>query len=260
VHLCSYRGAVPALTRIPVRVPAVLALTCGLVLLAGCSKSAPKASSTGPSTSTASSTGSTDASTTSSSAAASVTAVPTPTSAPSLGGTCDDLLPLFTIDGALGRPVVGTTAFVVGVQEPTIGRLARLNCRYGVVKAAKGKPAPPPQVEISISLYDTAARATSRSQATIADYESHGARPTNTIVGQFPATVLSGYGPPTIVVAAGPRTIAVSVVLALVPVGGPARLASLAKAALDSTNHFNQGGPIAVPASPSASASASATS
>jgi hypothetical protein len=157
------------------------------------------------------------------------------------------LLPVSTIDDAIGLPVIGSTSFIIGIPEPNIGRLVRLLCRYGISSPAKGKPAVP-KVEISLSLYATSAQAGSRVRGTIEDYRSHGATQSATTVGQFPGTILVGYGSPTLVAMAGPRTVAVTIDPKLVA-GRAGALAAVAKAALDASAKFNQGGGPAVSAS-----------
>jgi hypothetical protein len=212
-------------------------LLAGL-LLAGCGKSTPK--SAPPPSSTASS----SASTPSSSAPATATAAPT------LGGECADLLSLSTIEEALGRPVIGQTAFVRGVAEPNIGRLSYLNCRYGLATPVRGKPAPQPQLEIGVSLYSSPSRAATRVQGTVADYRSHGASQQDAAVGKDPATILLGYGYPTLVVAEGPRTVAVSADPKLIAIAPTAGLVAIAQAALVATASFD--GVPGVTATPSA--------
>ncbi len=131
--------------------------------------------------------------------------------------------------------MIGKTNFVVGVAEPDIGRLAYLNCRYGIPAAVKGKPAPTAQVEIGVSLYDSVAQAARRLQGTIVNYLSNGASRADTVAGTYPVTVLTGYGDPTVVGALGQRTVAISVRSTLFlgsPTGG---LTALAKAVLDAT-------------------------
>jgi hypothetical protein len=132
----------------------------------------------------------------------------------------------------------------VGVGEPSIGRLARLNCRYGLVKPAKGKPAAPAKVEVGVSLYTTADQAAQRVSATVEDYRNHGASQSVATVGQYQATILTGYGLPTLVVAAGPRTVAVTVDPKLVGATLNTALTAAAQAAIDATSHFSQGGPV----------------
>ena len=220
------------------------ALLAGALLLGGCTQAqAPKAS------------GSVSASTSASSSSSSSTARPaSPTATakvePSLGGRCEDLLPVSVVNIALRRVIVGRTAFVLGVAEPQIGRLTYLNCRYGLSAPRKGKPAPVPQVEIGLSLYSSPAQASRRVQGTVDDYLSHGAADKGVRVGQVSGTVLTGYGLPTLVAAAGPRTVAVTVSPKLVARGSTAELASLAKAALDASAHYVGVGP-AGSASPS---------
>jgi hypothetical protein len=203
-------------------------LICALapvLALTGCSKAAkqPVASSPPPSSVASSPTSS------------SASATPSSTEPASLGGRCESLLPITTIDDALGRPVIGKTTDVLGIAEPNIGRLTYLNCRYGIGATVKGKPAPAPGVEIGISLYDSAAQATRRVQGTVADYRTHGATEQSAAVNQLPASILIGYGGPTIVVAAGPRTVAVTVDAKLIAGAPNSSLVALAKAALDAT-------------------------
>jgi hypothetical protein len=146
----------------------------------------------------------------------------------------------------VGKPVVGTTAFVVGVAEPNIGRLIYLNCRYGIAKRVKGKPAPDPLLEVGVSLYKTAAQASSRVQATVNDYASQGATSRPLAIGQFAGTLLVGSGSPTLVVNAGPRTVAVTLSTRVVGAAKTATaLRNVASMALDGTTKFSQGGPVA---------------
>lgn len=172
------------------------------------------------------------------------------TGEPSLGGRCEDLLPVGTVNIALRRTVIGRTTFVLGVAEPDIGRLTYLNCRYGIPAPVKGKPAPQPQVEVGVSLYHSPAQAARRIQATVEYYRAHGAGDRPAPVGSIQGTMLSGYGMPTLVVAAGPRTVAVSVSPKLLSAGSTAGLAALAKAALDASAHYTLGS-AAAGASPS---------
>ncbi|MGH8862721.1 MAG: hypothetical protein ACRDVG_16060 [Jatrophihabitantaceae bacterium] len=127
-----------------------------------------------------------------------------------LPGTCDSLLMLGTIVDAVGHPVAGDTAFVVGAADPATGRVSYLNCRYGLTRAA-----PNGSIEIGVSLYRTAAEAAARIAPTIEDFTQRGATPKHTTVAGSPATQLTGgqgagYGP-TVVLAAGQRTVAVTV-------------------------------------------------
>jgi hypothetical protein len=215
---------------------AVAGVAAGVLLLAGCSQAA--APDGGGSSSSSSAP-------VSSSAPSSTRASATPTAAatgePSLGGRCEDLLPVGTVNIALRRTVIGRTAFVLGVAEPDIGRLTYLNCRYGLAAPVKGKPAPVPQVEVGISLYNSPAQANRRVQATIEYYRAHNAVDRAVPVGSAQGTLLTGYGLPTLVVAVGPRTTAVSVTPKLLAADATAELAALAKAALDATAHYTLG-------------------
>jgi hypothetical protein len=220
-----------------------------VLLLGGCTQAAAPDGS--GSSSTVGSTSAAGSAT--SSPSRSVTARPSAaaTGEPSLGGRCEDLLSVGTVNIALRRTVVGRTAFVLGVAEPDIGRLTYLNCRYGIPAPVKGKPAPAAQVEVGISLYTSPTQATRRVQATVEYYRAHGAGDRPAQVGPGQGTMLSGYGQPTLVVASGPRTVAVTVTPKLLTAGSTAQLASLAKAALDASAHYTLGS-AAASASPGA--------
>ena len=209
-----------------------------MLLLGGCTQA--QNPGTGDSTASGSASASTSA-TSSSPASSSPAPTATAKAEPSLGGRCEDLLPVGTVNVALRRTVIGRTAFVLGVAEPDIGRLTYLNCRYGLSAPVKGKPAPAPQVEIGISLYDSAGQAARRVQATVENYRINGAGDRPARVGSLQGVMLSGYGLPTLVVAAGPRTVAVTVTPKLLTPGSTAELASLAKAVLDATAGFTLG-------------------
>jgi hypothetical protein len=154
-----------------------------------------------------------------------------------LNGTCETLLPDDSVFPAIGVTTLpGKDAFVVGKAEPDIGRIGYLNCRYGVKKAATA-----PAVEIGISVYTTAAKASDRVTATVDNYTAHGARSTTSTVAGLPATTLAGgvgagYDVPLLVVASGQRTVAVSIA-GSVATGAKASAdaTALAKLALDRT-------------------------
>jgi hypothetical protein len=217
------------------------------VLLGGCTQAAAPGGKA--STATSGPVSSTAAASPSRSVRPSPTAVAT--GEPSLGGRCEDLLSIGTVNIALRRTVVGRTAFVLGVAEPDIGRLTYLNCRYGLAAPVKGEPAPEPLVEIGVSLYQSSAQANRRIQATIEYYRTHGAGDRPVQVGSAPGTMLSGYGMPTVVVAAGPRTVAVTVTPKLLTAGTTGQLTALAKAVLDASAHYTLGSaaPAASPSS-----------
>jgi hypothetical protein len=144
-----------------------------------------------------------------------------------LPGSCESLLPLGSVVDALGHPVSGDTASVVGLPDPGIGRLGYLDCRYGMTKRSSG-------IEIGVSLYRTSTKAAARIAPTVADYTAHGATSTAVSVAGTPATLLAGgrgagYAP-TVVMASGQRTVAVTVVG-----GDSADLVRLAQLAADRT-------------------------
>jgi hypothetical protein len=194
---------------LPVRVVVCLA---SLALLAACSSSKPAAVVT-VTVAPSSAAGRSAPATARPSTSTPVTP-PTPTHQSELKGTCDTLLPDAAINTAIGgTPLSGVDAFIVGTPDPTIGRVAYLNCRYGVTGADS---AATPSIEIGISLYATAAKAAARITATVDDYTAHGAAASDVTVQGLPATMLTGgagdgYDVPLLVIAFGQRTIAVSV-------------------------------------------------
>lgn len=155
-----------------------------------------------------------------------------------LPGTCFTQLPDMLVLSALGRrSLPGRHAFVLGLPDPDIGRLVYINCRYGVTGGANATP----KVEITVSLYKTAAQAVSRVHATVNDYRQHGAKPMIVAVDKLPATLLTGgtgggYQVPLLVTSSGQRTIAVSIDPTVVTGGAlAARAAAVAALALHRT-------------------------
>ncbi len=135
-----------------------------------------------------------------------------------LGVICADVLPKFDVDDALGRQLLGKTAFVVGLPDHAIGKLGYINCQYGVGTGAAAVP----QVEVTVSLYNTPAQAARRAAVTLTDYRDHGAALTATTVAGHDGSILvggrsSGYDVPLLVVASGQRAVAVSVASSVVP-------------------------------------------
>ncbi len=181
-------------------------------LLAGCVSSKPTTVVTV--TRTSSPAGSSPATTRPPTTSAVTSPSPTFTHMTKLNGTCDTLLKdaaVYDAAGVAGLP--GNDAFVVGAPDPTISRVAYLNCRYGVT--GRGTAATP-AIEIGISLYTTDAKAAARISATVDDYTAHGASASDVAVNGLTATMLTGgvgdgYDVALLVVAAGQRTVAVSV-------------------------------------------------
>ena len=185
------------------------ALTCASILTActtGTTTGAPRTVTVTPSQPTATGSG---APSTNSGGSSSPVAIPSAHQT-KLPGTCDDLLPLSAVEGALGRPVNGLTSFVVGVAEPDIGRIGYLNCRYGLANATAA-----PLLEIGVSLYRTPAQAAARIPATVADYANHNATSAPVQIAGATGSLLTGgagmgYTDPTLVAAAAQRTVAIT--------------------------------------------------
>ena len=158
----------------------------------------------------------------------------TPRPVTKLTTTCEKVLPLLDLQDAIDVDISGKTSFVVGLPDRGIGRLAYINCRYGLVGGATAVP----KVEIGVSLYKSAAQATKRVNGTIADYVDHGATRTPITVSGHDGSILVGSAPgydiPLLVVASGQRTVAISVISRLVPTSvRSARLGKIAGLVVD---------------------------
>lgn len=162
----------------------------------------------------------------------------TPSSSPTavatrLPGNCGDLLGEFYVTQALGgQQLGGTTAFVVGTPDATIGRQSTINCRYGVSGDTQ-------KVEIGVSLYATAAQASARITATGSEYTANGATSKDVTVEGGTGVYLSGgrgtaYASPVLAVASGRRTVAVTITGITSPPAEQAAIA-VAKTALERT-------------------------
>jgi len=186
-----------------------------LALLAACSSGGSGPGSTQP-PKTVYVTASSTPPSTSASASPSTTAATRPVT--KLTATCDSVMPLLDLQDALDVDIAGKTSFVVGLPDRGIGRLAYINCRYGLVGGVTAVP----KVEIGVSLYNSPAQAAKRLNGTIADYVDHGATRTPITVSGHEGSILTGssakgYDIPLLVVASGQRTIAISVISRLVP-------------------------------------------
>jgi hypothetical protein len=215
--------------------PGRLACTAGaaaaLALLGACTSGGSGQGSTQP-PKTVYVTGSSTPPVTSASASPSSTA---PRLATKLTATCESVMPLLDLQDAIDVDISGKTSFVVGLPDRGIGRLAYVNCRYGLVGGASAAP----KVEIGVSLYKSPAQATKRLDGTIADYVDHGATQTPITVSGHEGSILAGssakgYDIPLLVVASGQRTIAISVISRLVPTSvRSARLGKIAGLVVD---------------------------
>jgi hypothetical protein len=196
------------------RLACTVGAVAALALLAACSSGGSGQGSTQP-PKTVYVTASSTPPSTSASASPSTTAAPRPVT--KLTATCDSVMPLLDLQDALDVDIAGKTSFVVGLPDRGIGRLAYINCRYGLVGGATAVP----KVEIGVSLYNSAAQAAKRLSGTIADYVDHGATRTPITVSGHGGSILvgsaRGYDVPLLVVASGQRTIAISVISRLVP-------------------------------------------
>ncbi len=131
---------------------------------------------------------------------------------------CDSMLPFTDLDQALGRPLFGRTVFTEGVAQPSIGRLGRVTCGFGL--PANGRGVPP--VEVGVSTYKDVESATTRVETTISQLRSIGASQIQATVAGLPATALATGTSFTVLLAQGSRTVVVTVQRSLGASSGPA--------------------------------------
>jgi hypothetical protein len=142
-------------------------------------------------------------------------ATPTPAALPT---GCDSMLPFTDLDQALGRPLFGRTVFTQGVAQPSIGRLGRVTCGYGLPTNGRGVP----PVEVGVSTYKDVESATTRVESTVSQLRSIGASQIQATVAGLPATALATGTSFTVVLAQGSRTVVVTVQRSLGVGNGPA--------------------------------------
>ncbi len=143
---------------------------------------------------------------------ASTSSVAPTSTGPRLPLECGALLNSQNVDLALGVPLVGRVRSIVGVPEPTISRLERLTCQYGLpeVPPPAGQPAPPIPLEVSVSVYADEAAATERVGETVQSERGRGAAPTTVSVGPVQGTVLVTTDRRLLVASSGVHTVAVT--------------------------------------------------
>lgn len=178
--------------------PFLVAVAAVLLAVAGCSSKGSSAAASAPA----------PAPSGIATASGTPSGLPTASPSPAAPPSCRLLLPLFDLDKAVGKPLVGRTEFVVGQPEPKIHRTGRLTCRYGV-QPVPGAKSGAPKLELGISTYTDVASAAARVRTTVTSAREQGATPRPVTVGGQPATILiSGSTKPTLVAAVGVRTVA----------------------------------------------------
>lgn len=150
---------------------------------------------------------------------------------PYLPAACNQLLPLGTVDSALGGHLAGETSFLKAAPLPASGRTGRITCGYGVTVGADGTKSPP-LVEVSYITYVDATTASHRVDLTINNSKTAGSTVTDVQVSGKPAAVLTNQTASVLVMGDGNRTLVVSVDASLVAAGSTAPLIAMATAML----------------------------
>jgi hypothetical protein len=170
----------------------IVVVVAALAAAAGCSSDAPAAPPKVPNFST-------------STAASASSQRPVPKS-------CGGVATLAEVTDILQVAVTGQTLPVVGVPEPKIGRIARIDCYYGV---PAGQPLTAAPVSIGLASYSDDASARKRMTSTVSDEKDAGAKANDVPVGPDRGVLLNSTKH-TLVAARGNNTVVVSVVLDLI--------------------------------------------
>jgi hypothetical protein len=121
--------------------------------------------------------------------------------------SCTSVAVAGEVDGVVGHQLPGSAGQVVGIAEPSIGRVGRLDCYYGV---PPGQPVTAAAISIGIATYSDEQSAQRRATLTINAARQGGASTSNVKVGSQPAVLIAGAKDQEVVVAAGNRTVLVS--------------------------------------------------
>jgi hypothetical protein len=174
---------------------------------------------------------------------------------------CTQLLPLATVQQALGVALQGDVHYLRAAAVPQSGRTGRVTCDYGIPAPTAGagvsaSPAPDARglVEASYITYVDAKTAESRMHLTV-QTDGQTSSISNVTVGGKPGFVLLGKEWNELVMADGARTIVVEAAPSVLPAAkAPAALAAMASVMLRfDAEHYS--GAISPAASPAVSPS-----
>lgn len=140
-----------------------------------------------------------------------------------LPGSCANIAQTSEVNSALGSQFRGDPIYIKDVAIKKIGRQGRVTCRYGLTKKSATGASPP--VEIGVSLYATAAQASTRLRVTAKSETDNGATSYNAAIGAADGTVLSGRSGVLVIFGQARVTVAVSVARGLGG-GKPAKTAA----------------------------------
>lgn len=158
---------------------------------------------------------------------------------PVLPQGCSQLLPLGTLQQAIGKPLGGQVTYLRAAPVPQSGRTGRVTCDYGVTVAAPSAPAgasatPTPAgpglVQVSYITYVDAKTAADRVQLTV-QHDSQAATLHDAAVAGKKAYVLLGKDSNELLMADGASTYVVVMVPSVLPADrAPAALQAMAEA------------------------------
>jgi len=121
--------------------------------------------------------------------------------------SCTSVAVAADVDTAVGHQLTGSAGQVVGIAEPSIGRVGRLDCYYGV---PAGQPVTASAISIGIATYSDAQSAQHRASLTINAARQGGAATSNVKVGSQPAILIANQKDQELVLSEGNRTVLVS--------------------------------------------------
>lgn len=188
-------------------------------------------------------------------------ALPPPPAVQSLPRACASVLSSADLATILGRSLEGVPQFIKGMAEPAIHRTGRVTCRYGIatrppagrsvapsattsagpdqVASTATSPAPGPTadsgvpIELGLSAYSDADRASQRIDFTIHDQEVKGAQATDATIFGISGVMLTTANMSMLALSYGTLTLALSIDPRIVPAGQVGRVAvAIGKAVL----------------------------
>jgi hypothetical protein len=118
------------------------------------------------------------------------------------------------VDQIVGHPLVGTTGFVLGLPDPKIGRIGRIDCYYGVPDR---QPLEKAAVIITMASYADGPTATQRLRSTVDSARQRGVPTSEVQVGPDQGVVIADTPDQELVDAHGKTTVLVSAAPGVLP-------------------------------------------
>jgi hypothetical protein len=137
------------------------------------------------------------------------------------------------VDQIVGHQLSGAMNQVVGIAEPSISRLSRLDCYYGW---QQGQPLSAAAVTIGLAAYTDASAAQHRAALTVNSARNSGATTSDVLVGKNQAVLIVTQNGQELVMSKGNETVLVTAATGVLAQGqASGQLVALAKKALSAS-------------------------